>query len=115
MGELKTFQSLLDDTPDTFHCTRTARSLQYHWALMRHMCLLCDQDGEFSEEHWLSVEQNIEVFAGSCIMSEDHSLLSPVLSTFFLPCICVVGYIPADGNLASFAEWMEELEDGDLM
>lgn len=49
VGELKTFQSLLDDNPETFHCTRTSRSLQYHWALMRHMCLLCDQDGGSSE------------------------------------------------------------------
>ena len=45
LGELRTFQNLLDNNPDTFHASRTAKGLQYHWALMRHTCLLCDQEG----------------------------------------------------------------------
>jgi microspherule protein 1 len=44
LGELKTFQTLLEDNVSTFHLSRSPRALQYHWALMRHFCLLCDQD-----------------------------------------------------------------------
>lgn len=39
----KIFEKILEDNPEVFHKTRTAKSIHNHWLLMKHYQLLSDQ------------------------------------------------------------------------